>query len=210
LLERIRSVALLVLLLALVGPLMVSIPRVHADTDTGTVTWKGATGTWENPTNWSSGSVPTDMDDVQINSGSVTISSVQTVGSLTIANGATVNCKSCVLDMPTGDIVNSGTIASSQGNITIEDGDFNNTQGGAINNGPNSVLYLSNGAINNAGTITNGSSSSITLDNGELMNNGTINNCAGGKINVSTDDFSGTPIAQVSYCLLAVATIPFA
>lgn len=207
--ERARPVAILILLLALIGPLVVSIARVHADTDTGTATWNGGTGAWENSANWSSGSVPTEIDDVQINSGSATISSTQTIGSITIAHGATVDCKSCVLDTPTGDIVNSGIIVSSHGNITVETGELNNTQDGVIKNGPNSVVYVSVGDLNNAGSITNGSGSSINIDLGDITNTGTINNCAGGKINVNTGDITGTPIAQVGACLQSAATISF-
>ena len=39
----------------------------------GQVSWLGGTGDWDDPSNWSSGTVPTLQDDVEIHSGSVTI-----------------------------------------------------------------------------------------------------------------------------------------
>src|SRR5208282_70095 len=193
--------------LVLVIPHVVSIPRVHAD-NSNVVTWNGGMGVWENPRNWSSGSVPTEVNDVQITSGVVTISSAQRVGGITVANGATVNCKSCVLDSLTGGIINSGTIVNNRGNITVETGDVNNTVSGVINNGPGGVLTVSAGDMNNAGIITNGSGSTIFVDVGNIMNYGSIDNCSGGTITVKGYT-GGTLIVQTGPCLLNIAPFYF-
>ena len=201
-----KYVTFLILFLILVIPHVVSIPRVHADSNV--VTWNGGTGVWENPTNWSSGSVPTEVNGVQINSGVVTISSAKTVGEITVANGATVNCKSCVLDSLTGGIINSGTLVNNRGNITVETGNVNNTVSGVINNGPSGVLTVSAGDMNNAGIITNGSGSTIFIDIGTIMNYGSIDNCSGGTITVKGYT-GGTLIVQTGPCLLNIASFYF-
>jgi len=182
---------------------MFSIAQVQAG-NSNVVTWNGGTGVWENPRNWSSGNVPTEADDVQINSGVVTISSAQTVGGITVADGATVNCKSCVLATATGGIINSGTIVNNRGNITVETGYVNNTDNGVINNGPDGVLTISAGDMNNAGIITNGSGSTIFVDVGDIMNSGSIDNCSGGTITVKGYS-GGTLIVQTGPCLLNTA-----
>ena len=201
-----KCATFLILFLILGIPHVVSIPRVHADSNV--VTWNGGTGVWENSRNWPSGSVPTEVDDVQINSGVVTISSTQTVGGITVANGATVNCKSCVLDSLTGGIINSGTIVNNRGNITVETGDVNNTVSGVINNGSGGVLTVSAGDMNNAGIITNGSGSTIFVDVGNIMNYGSIDNCSGGTITVKGYT-GGTLIVQTGPCLLNIALFYF-
>ena len=202
-----RYVTFLVLFLILVIPFISSIVQVHAG-NSDVVTWIGGTSIWENPRNWSSGSVPTEVDDVQINSGVVTISSAQTVGGITVANGATVNCKSCVLATPTGGIVNSGTIVNNRGNITVETGDLNNTVNGVINNGPDGALTVSAGDMNNAGILTNGSGSTISVDVGNIMNSGSIDNCSGGTITVKGYS-GGSLIVQTGPCLLNIAGFCF-
>lgn len=202
-----RVVPFLLLFLVLTGLFAVSLFRVYA-TASDTVTWKGGTGVWENPTNWSSGSVPTEMDDVLINYGAVTISSAQSVGSITIAFASTLNCESCILDTPTGDIINSGTIVNNRGNITVETGDLNNTMSGVIDNGPVGVLSISTGDVNNSGVIMNGSGSTMSVDVGSVTNTGTIDNCSGGKISISGYT-SGTPIAQAGTCLLSTTSSHF-
>src|SRR5208282_78555 len=202
-----RYVTFLILCLILVIPHAVSIPQVHAD-NSNVVTWNGGTGVWENPTKWSSGSIPTEADDIQINSGVVTISSAQTVGGIIIANGATINCKSCVLDSLTGGIINSGTIVSNRGNIIVKTGDVNNTFSGVINNGPGGVLTVSAGDMNNAGIITNGSGSTIFINVGNIINYGSIDNCSGGTITVKGYT-GGTLIVQTGPCLLNIAEFYF-
>jgi hypothetical protein len=202
-----RVIPFLLLFLVLTGVFAVSLFRVYA-TASDTVTWKGGTGVWENPTNWSSGSVPTPTDDVQINYGAVTISSTQSVGSISIAFASTLNCESCILDTPTGDIVNSGTIVNNRGNITVETGDLNNTTSGVIDNGPVGVISVATGDVNNSGVIMNGSGSTMTVDVGSVTNTGTIDNCSGGKISISGYT-SGTPIAQAGTCLLGTTSSPF-
>jgi hypothetical protein len=188
-------------------PLIFSTVQVYAN-NSDVVSWIGGTGVWENPRNWSSGNVPTEMDDVQINSGVVTISSDQTVGGITIANGATVNCRSCVLVTPTGGIINSGTIVNNRGNVTVETGDVNNSVNGVINNGPDGVLTVSVGDMNNDGIVTNGSGSTIFVDNGNIVNSGSIDNCSGGTINVKGYT-GGTLIVQTGPCLLNIAEFYF-
>jgi len=197
----------LLLILVLTGLFGVPLFRVYAAAS-DIVTWKGGTGVWENPTNWSSGSVPTSADDVQINYGAVTISSTQSVGSITIAFASTLNCKSCILDTPTGDIANSGTIVNNRGNITVETGDLNNTSSGVIDNGPVGVISVATGDVNNSGVIMNGSGSTLSIDVGDVTNTGTIDNCSGGKISISGYT-NGTPIAQAGTCLLSDASSPF-
>ena len=200
-------VTVLILFLVLIIPFISSIVQVHAD-NSDVVTWIGGTSVWENPRNWSSGSVPTEVDDVQINSGVVTISSDQTVGEITVANGATVSCKSCVLATPTGGIINSGTIVNNRGNITVETGDLNNTVSGIINNGPDGVLTVSAGDMNNAGIVTNGSGSTIFVDVGNIMNSGSIDNCSGGTITVKGYT-GGSLIVQTGPCLLDITVLAF-
>ena len=200
-------VSVLILFLILVIPFMSSPVQVHAD-NSDVVTWIGGTSVWENPRNWSSGSVPTEVDDVQINSGVVTISSDQTVGGITVADGVTINCKSCVLATPTGGIVNSGIIVNNRGIITVETGDLNNTVSGVINNGPDGVLTVSAGDMNNAGIVTNGSSSTILVDVGNVMNSGSIDNCSGGTITVKGYN-GGSLIVQTGPCLLNIAGFYF-
>jgi len=202
-----RYITVLILFLILVIPFFSSIGQIHAD-NSDVVTWNGGTGVWESPRNWSSGSVPTEVDDVQINSGVVTISSAQTVGGITVANGATVNCKSCVLATPTGGIINSGTIVNNRGNITVETGDVNNTVSGIINNGPDGVLTVSAGDMNNDGIVTNGSGSTIFVDVGNIMNSGSVDNCSGGTITVKGYT-GGSLIVQTGPCLLNIAVFYF-
>jgi hypothetical protein len=204
-----KSIALLMMLLALTGPLALWIHPVHAaSTDTGTDVWNGGNGNWETASSWSTGNIPSEMDDVQINSGSLTISSSQSIGSLTIGHGAQLTCKSCMLDVPAGDIINSGIIVNNHGNITAEAGDFNNTSGGVINNGPAGVIVVSTGDINNAGSITNGATSTISVQTGDIVNSGSINNCAGGTINLSVGNVTGTAVVQTTSCPLSYM-IPF-
>ena len=197
----------LALFLILVIPSIFFIAQVQAS-NSEVVNWNGGTGVWENPRNWSSGNVPTEVDDVQINSGVVTISSAQTVGGITVADGATINCKACVLATPTGDIINSGTIVNNRGNITVETGDVNNTANGVINNGPDGELTVSTGDMNNAGIITNGSGSTIFVDVGNIMNSGSIDNCSGGTITVKGYT-GGSLVVQTGPCLLNIAVFFF-
>jgi len=198
-------VTVLILFLILVIPFISSIIQVRA-VDSDVVTWIGGTSVWENPRNWSSGSVPTEVDDAQINSGVVTISSGQTVGGIAVANGATINCKSCILT--TGGIANSGTIANDRGNITVETGDLNNTVSGVINNGPDGVLTVSAGNMNNAGILTNGSGSTIFVDVGNIMNSGSIDNCSGGTMTVKGYTW-GSIVVQTGPCLLDIGVFSF-
>jgi hypothetical protein len=81
---------------------------------------------------------------------------------------------------------------------------LNNTVNGVINNGPDGVLTVSAGDMNNAGILTNGSGSTIFVGVGNIMNSGSIDNCSGGTITVKGYS-GGSLIVQTGPCLLNIA-----
>ncbi len=162
-----------------------------------TITWNGGSGNWDDPTMWSSGSLPTAVDSVIItNSGKVFILAginaqaasvnVHAVDTLMIANSSTLSINNSAW---TG-LVNVGMI-NNKGNISISNtghigllatGSMINYRSGVITiTSTNGGLFITAlGQFKNAGQIIIDDSSSDGLSN-----DGWLVNKAAGSIEVS-------------------------
>ena len=109
-------------------------------------TWNGTTGDWADPSRWSCGAVPGAGDTAIITSGTVTVSSDATVGSLQVSNS-------------------NGTLTCNA-NLTVSD--LMTWTTGTINGNATGKL-TSNGILNMSGNLRK------DLTGGTLVNNGTAN-----------------------------------
>ena len=186
-----------------------------AQVNAALITWTGggAANDWNDPLNWDSGTVPTATDDVVIDGGMVTLSTVFTAASLEVVGGGDlVIAASGVLNLggddgvdtngaldlssPSGTIINDGTI-----NITNAAEDGIDSRGAAfINNGTINITGFGNDGLSiedsSAGgsTFTNngiinvvfagGGDDGVQLDDGSMLVNS-------GTINVSSSDCTG-------------------
>ena len=162
-----------------------------------------ASGNWNTPATWSSGTVPLVSDNKIIPSG-ITVTVSTTLGN----NGIITNSGTIIIPNTTISlgISNSGAITNNAGGtITISNTDPNNSNGisnsGTITNNAGGTITISNsingpgignngisnfGTINNSGTITisNTNFFSIGINNNS---GGTITNNAGGTITISNN-----------------------
>jgi hypothetical protein len=193
------AVFLAVLVLILSSMVLIAIPEAHALPCSFIV----SSGTWENAANWSCGSVPAPGQNVIVPSGTVTISTPQSIQFLDIDSGATVNCNSCTLNI-TGDLtINSGGILNNNGGtISLADGELTNT--GTFNNGGSFITHVAGDILNQAGGfILNKAGATITAGL-DIFNDGTFINC-GGTITAAGTIGGANPIQNGgSACLTTV------
>jgi hypothetical protein len=165
---------------------MVSTPRAHA---IPLRTWTGAAGDgkWETPGNWDCNCVPGLSERAAIPAGAfeVTISSAQSIVSLTVGAGALVVCSStCTLTL--SEILdNSGTVKNFG---TINTVTFANEAGSALTN---------SGIITVAQTFSTGSGATVVnfgaiTISGQFANDGTFIDRCKGTVNKPPTVGSGT------------------
>lgn len=146
------------------------------------ITFNGAGDgtTWEDPTNWDSGSLPTAADDVFINGNfNVTLSTAASIRNLSISNTAELQVNASA-DLSIANSVDIGTgfggaIVLSDDAKLINDGTLDIQD---VNDGGDGINLVDNSYFENNGTVTiqNMSDDGIELDNtASLKNTGTIN-----------------------------------
>jgi RHS repeat-associated protein len=142
--------------------------------------WIGGSGFWDDPTNWSTGVVPTDVDTVFLDAPGDNI--------ITFRSGTTT----------VGSIVTNEQLLIAGGNLTITDnaefsGGFALTGGALVADGTTTVTGSSswtggqlrgNAAVVNQGQLTISGTNSKSLNNGTLTNEGTITHNSVGDLDV--------------------------
>jgi len=190
-----------------------NIPQAQATT----VTWdgEGLTDNWSDADNWSTNSIPSQVDDIIIDSNNGVSSVIhldidyQPSGTITINSGDTLVIDSGKKVINFGTITNDGTF--------IVDGLFRNS--GAIINQPSGNFEVkgvstnrATGSITNFGTFTISTGSIInaggTITNHNTMNiDGGIHNFVSGLIDNRGDIFNGGSIINVSEMIVNSGTI---
>src|SRR5262245_29372732 len=134
------------------------------------VTWVGGSGDWDTPSHWSTGSLPTPADDVQINTPGITVSHTQfntdVVHSLTSKAALSITAGTLSLAASSsisGGLTLSGAILTGPGDLTLK-GTVNWTSG--TMSGPGTTTVAPGGTLNlNGGT-------NVLLDGRTLVNSG--------------------------------------
>jgi hypothetical protein len=158
-----------------------------------TVTWTNAAGgDWDTPSNWSSGSIPTAADDVQILTAGITVTHSASrndfVHSLNSKAAVTLSSGQLYLATPSTVVAltmsGSGGTIDGPGNLTITgmltwtagtmagNGTTNANGGITLNgNGQSASETLSSRRLSNAGNAVWTGSNSLVLSNGAIFNN---------------------------------------
>lgn len=132
------------------------------------VTWVGSSGDWDNPSHWSTGSLPTPADDVQINTVGITVThtgfNTDAVHSLT--SKALLNISNGSLSLEdasslTAGLTLSGGVLTGQGDLVLK-----------------GTSTWSGGTMGGIGTttISLGASLNITLDSNKLLDSRNLTN----------------------------------
>jgi uncharacterized repeat protein (TIGR03803 family) len=145
------------------------------------ITWTNASGgSWNNAANWSPNQVPGPTDTAIINTGTATVSTDTTVGTLNLGNGAVLNGSATltinnVLNWGLGTmggagrtVIASGATAnlnSSLYSVTLDARTLEN-EGTMVWNGGAISLYMQNGAV-----VTNGAGGTFQVQNNETFSN---------------------------------------
>jgi hypothetical protein len=157
--------------------LLVAFFFTFSSVNAATCTWIGTSGSWSDPTKWSCGAVPGAADDVEINSGTVTLDVSPTVMNMTLG-GTLVGAFDLVI---TGNLTLTGTL-NNNGNVTIG-GNFiwnvnfigDGVNGGTVTvaglttfNHANYCILRKKTLILNGGAVQNGN---ISISNGGIIRN---------------------------------------
>ena len=181
--------------------------------------WKGGDGNWLTTGDWSTGSVPSNTDDVDLNGTrhvTITSSSDVTIHSLEVDTAATLD----ITNLSTFDAVN-GLPFGVFGFINVEDSVLE-VQGGTINNsaeievssintnsdltidgtvalnGAGSIVLSGNGTAGIIGAL--GSSAALTNDDNDIAGNGLISTLAftnDATVETNPNDQAGTYTLQI-------------
>ncbi|MFL6248501.1 MAG: beta strand repeat-containing protein [Thermoanaerobaculia bacterium] len=147
-------------------------------TVSGDVHWIAGSGSWETAANWDTGSLPGPNDNAIIDAPgtyAVTLSSGQTVKSLTIGTGISGVQTLQVLTGPL--TLNAASTITSTGALDLS----HNLQGtGTLTN--NGQLTWNTGTISNAGVINNTANMTIASVSAKALNGTTLTNSAGASI----------------------------
>ncbi len=166
-----------------------------------------ANGDWNSTSTWSTGTIPTATDNVQLMAPyTVTVSNGATnfCQAGTVNNGATLLVNNNTLTV-TNNIINAGTVTIGGGTVTINNGNtvgngFSNILSGAsltVNGGTLNLGPTNGGAaslINSSGTTVTISAGTVNLNGNLSMTTGTFN-MSGGVLNI--DGNSGTGATSV-------------
>src|SRR5262245_30597350 len=141
----------------MVAPLVWSSLLVLAPPPIGVTVWTGAAGTsWNNPSNWSTGVVPTGSTDVLVVPGLNQPSSYTSnpvCADLEIQGGASLTLGSGFALTVNGNLTISGSLlVTSASSTTTVAGDW--TNGGTFTSGGATVAFSGTGAIGGASTTT--------------------------------------------------------
>ena len=172
------------------------------------VSWIGGAGDWSVAGNWSGGTVPTSMDDVNIPTGAnVTISTNQSVSTLTTASGSSLTLNTGVQLWENGGTLNGafewdGTLAGSANALTLAG---STVVKGATYYAPlvNTGNLTFNGGKLYGGAFTN--SGIVAITNSKVLGGGvTFTNAVGATVSITDDegftgDYSGTFINRGTF-----------
>jgi hypothetical protein len=181
-----------------IGILMVcAILLSIGSTAQATRTWvSGNVGNWSNTANWSGGALPTSLETAQINNGTATVDSAQTVGILLMAAAST---DVGVLNVNTGanlnvyksgstgiiEMVKGGTSAGGSATINVSNGTVRVGATGTANGGTSEFRLATSSTMLGTGTINLSGSGVIDTDvlsKGNTTNTNLTFNATGGTL----------------------------
>lgn len=174
-----------------------------------TINWIGGTGDWNVASNWSNTTIPTSNDDVEINSGSVTIPSSYSAMARSVLIAATCDLTINSTGSLTILLTSSGIVLDNSVSIN---GTFNNqgdliitnTQGNSTWITTEAGIYVgTNGVLTNSGTIQITESVSRGI-----YNDGAFTNQTGGNILIEdTDDNALAHYSNIAFVNESNATL---
>jgi len=156
-------------------------------TANATRTWiSGNTGNWSNTANWSGGSLPTSAETAQINNGTCTVDTAQTIGILLMGNASTdvgtlnVNTGANLNIYKSGsagiiEMIKAGTSAGGSATISVSNGTLRVGATGTANGGTSEMRLVT--ASTTLGTATINLSGSGVID-ADVLSKGNKTNTA--------------------------------